>query len=120
MVHRNILSAGAVMSGAERVRRGAVPGVRKTVRRGRCRVVRRGFVSFRSGTEGVRLSDGEGEPRLATYVRICGKAKLSGKDLGEAGVVWGLFCDFREILTLFTAKRLTTHISRDRISSEVS
>ena len=38
----------------------------------------------------------------------------------SCGAVRGRFCDFREILSHFTAKRLTTLILHDRICSEVS
>ena len=92
-------AAGMPYEGGSAVRRGHVDPIRG----------RKGSVRVRGGAAAA----GKVQQNLR-------EGKVSGRGLDEVGVVWGLFCDFREILSHFTANRLTSTSRRDRISSEVS
>lgn len=84
------------------------------------KAVHRGFLSRFQG--GLAAAEGGRDAAVSCVCLSRGRSELfpNRATAGKPGCIWGRFCGFREILSHFTAKRLTTPICRDRICSEVS
>lgn len=117
---RIILSAGAGRVRREE-RRPRLLSSKQQCKKGEPKAVHRGFLSrFRFGLRSVRRKGGGLRSVRVPDLKKGAEGFRIVPRRESRGAVRGRFCDFREILSHFTAKRLTTLILHDRICSEVS